>query len=73
MTSTPAAPLLRKSIIRVTIHILYFQGYLYDVKGSCSITSGSDSSESNCNDVFPAAAENAAKNLALIDPIEDAP
>ena len=32
------------------------------------ITSGSDSSESNCNDVFPVDAENAAKNLASTDP-----
>lgn len=39
----------------------------------CLITSGSDSSESNWNDFFPAAAENSAKNFALIDPIEDAP
>ena len=38
-------------------------------------TSGSDSSDSkNCNDLFPAAAENAARNCALIDdPIEDEP
>ena len=39
-----------------------------------SITSGSDSSESNCNDLFPAAAENAAKKGALTnDPTEDEP
>lgn len=38
-------------------------------------TSGSDSSDSKkCNDLFPAAAENAARNCALIDdPIEDEP
>jgi hypothetical protein len=38
------------------------------------ITSGSDSSESKSSgDLFPAAAENTARNCALTDPIEDEP
>lgn len=45
----------------------------FSIKGKGLITSGSDSSDSNSEDLFPAAAENAATNFALIDPIEDAP
>lgn len=38
------------------------------------ITSGSDSSESKCwSDFFPAAAENAARNFELTEPMEEAP
>lgn len=45
-----------------------------ELKMIWSLTSGSDSSDSNdCTDFFPAAAANAAKNRASTDPIEDEP
>lgn len=38
------------------------------------MTSGSDSSDSkDCNDRFPEAVENVARNCGLTDPIEDEP